>query len=211
MPPESATRQWAHNAATATFLGYRPRDDQSQSLGYETRNWFDVLDALGAYPPTGKFPGVNDNTEHLSRTTPVLACRFPNGSVAIAPHFKDVEENWSGGFARKIEDDKKYIEQCPPPSDALALQDFRVNGHAVTYRGEQAMAFRVDVQGGLIAFAGSASTRITVDGRETIFADAPFGQVAWSPVPEARRVGGGTLVQIMAHGTGVLHPCGGVA
>ena len=105
--------------------------------------------------------------------------------------------------SRKIEDDKKYIEQYPPPSDALELQDFRVNGHAVTYRGEQVMAFRVDVQGGLIAFAG-IPVRITVDGRETIFADAPFAQVAWSPVPEVRRVGGGTLVQIMAHGTVVL-------
>ena len=99
LPPESTTRQWAQIVATATFLGYRPGDDQSQSLGYETRNWFEVLDDLGAYPPTGKFPGVNDKTEQMSRTTPVLACRFPNGSVAIAPHFKDVEENWSGGFA----------------------------------------------------------------------------------------------------------------
>jgi len=31
---------------SATFLGYRPRDDQSCSLGYETRNWFEVLHAI---------------------------------------------------------------------------------------------------------------------------------------------------------------------
>ena len=53
------------------------------------------------------------------------------------------------------------------------------------------MAFRVDEQGGLIAFAGSVSTRITVDGRATIFADAPFGQVASAARTPARRVAGG--------------------
>ncbi len=189
---------------TATFLGYRPRDDQSKSLGYETRNWFEILDAVGAYAPTPKSGGSNDNTEYLSRTTPYLACRFPNGTVAIAPHFKDTEENWSGGFARKAEDDKKYIEAYPPPSDALDLEDFHVNGHTVTYHGTQAVAFRVTDDGGLVAFAGSGSTRIAVDGRETVFADAPFGQVAWAPVSENRRVPDGALMQMMAHGAGTL-------
>jgi hypothetical protein len=70
---------------SATFLGYRPRDDQSASLGYETRNWFEILDTLGAYPPTGRFSGVNDNTEYLSRTTGYLVTRFPNGVVSLAP------------------------------------------------------------------------------------------------------------------------------
>jgi hypothetical protein len=51
----------ASRRGSATFLGYRPRDDQSRSLGYDARNWFEVLDALGAYPGTGRFNGVNDN------------------------------------------------------------------------------------------------------------------------------------------------------
>src|SRR5208337_616892 len=33
---------------SATFLGFRPRDDQSASLGAEVRTWFEVLLALGA-------------------------------------------------------------------------------------------------------------------------------------------------------------------
>ncbi len=198
------THRRAPGGGTVTVLGYRPRDDQAQSLGYEMRNWFEILDTLGAYAPTGRIDGVNDNTEYLSRTTPYLACRFPNGTVAIAPHFRDTTESWGGGFARKPEDDKAYIEKNPPPSEALKLDGFAVNGHRVTYDGNQAMAFRVDADGHLIAFAGSNSTRVTIDGHETIFADAPFGTVAWAPVPENRKVENGAVLQLMAYGQGVL-------
>ena len=95
---------------SATFLGYRPRDDQARSLGYEMRNWFEVLSALGAYPPTGRFEGCNDNTEYLSRTSRYLICRFPNGAVTIAPHLREVEENWPGGFARDVEHDRGVLQ-----------------------------------------------------------------------------------------------------
>jgi hypothetical protein len=194
----------ALGAGTATFLGYRPRDDQAKSLGYETRNWFETLDVLGAYSPTGAFPDVNDNTEHLSRTTPYLTCKFPNGCVAIAPHFFETEEDWGGGFARKQEEDKAYMDKHPLPSDALNLTDFKVNGHNVTYNGNQCVAFRVDGQKNLMAFSGCGGTKIMIDGRETVFADAPFAQVAWAPVEEKRRVPGGAVVQAQACGTGVL-------
>jgi len=40
---------------TAYFCGFRPRDDQSASLGYETRTLFEVLCAADAYPATGKY------------------------------------------------------------------------------------------------------------------------------------------------------------
>ncbi|HNR33608.1 MAG TPA: hypothetical protein PKO36_00410 [Candidatus Hydrogenedentes bacterium] len=198
------THRRAARGGSTTVLGYRPRDDQAQSLGYETRNWFEVLDALGAYPPTGRIGGVNDNTEYVSRTTPYLACRFPNGATAIAPHFRDIVEDWPGGFARKQDEDKAYLDKNPPPSEALKLDDLAVNGHRVTYDGKQAVAFRVDDAGRLVAFAGSHSTRITIDGRETVFADAPFGVVAWAPVPESRKVADGAILQLMAHGQGVL-------
>ena len=92
----------------ATFLGFRPRDDQSRSLGYDVRTWFEILDALGAYAPTGKFAGFNDNTDHLSRTGAYLTCRFPNGAVALAPHLRETEEGGAGGFARDPEEDRKY-------------------------------------------------------------------------------------------------------
>ncbi|MBP7431536.1 MAG: hypothetical protein KBC05_19025 [Candidatus Hydrogenedentes bacterium] len=195
----------AHDGGGVTaFLGYRPRDDQAQSLGYESRNWFEVLSALGAYPPTGTFPDVNDNTEHLSRTTDYLACRFPNGAVAVARHFRTFEEGWPGGFARKEEEDSAYMEKRPLPDDTIALESFKVNGHEVWYQGKQAMAFRVNERGDLIAFAGSQANEVTVDGRRFVFADAPFAQVAWAPVSPDRRLEGGALLQIMAHGEGTL-------
>lgn len=199
-----ATHRKVAEKGSVTFLGYRPRDDQAASLGYETRNWFEVLDALGAYPPTGEFADVNDNTEHVSRTTPVYACRFPNGAVGLAPHFHDMEEGWPGGFGRDREADQKYLEENPPPSDALVLKDFHVNGHVVDYSGTQAMAFRMNASGELIAFAGGRATEITVDGRPFVFADRPFGQVAWGPVEENRRVEGGAVLQFLVRGQGTL-------
>jgi hypothetical protein len=84
-------RRWMDGGST-TFLGYRPRDDQSRSLGYEARNWFEVLHALGAYPGAAHCAtdgeSGNDNTEYLSRTAGFLACRFPNGAIAVAPHLR---------------------------------------------------------------------------------------------------------------------------
>lgn len=206
---------------TATFLGFRPRDDQSKSLGYEPRSWFEALNALGAYnaapKPEWPLPGTrdtpedtivtapgDDNTEYLSRTTQYLCCRFPNGAVAIAPHWRETEEGWSGGFARDAAQDKAYLERNPPPPDTLHLKDFHVNGHVVSFDGDQAMTFRVDRQGRLIAFAGSNCSRITLDGHETVFADHPIPQLAWAPVPKERRVPGGAVLQMMVYGEGVL-------
>lgn len=187
---------------TATFLGYRPRDDQSASLGYETRNWFEVLTALGAYPGTGKFDGVNDNTEYIARTSPYLACRFPDGSVAVAPHLKDVEETWDGGFIRDKDADGTYIEKNPPPSDAIDLRDFRVNGHTVTFQGNHGLAFRIDDSGSLVAFAGANCRQITIDGKTTVFCESNIPTISWAPIPDERRVENGAVWLFMAYGTG---------
>ncbi|MBI4559202.1 MAG: hypothetical protein HY706_16580 [Candidatus Hydrogenedentes bacterium] len=192
------------SGGTATFLGYRPRDDQSRSLGYESRNWFEMLATLGAYPPSGKFAGVNDNTEYLSRTTDFLTCRFPNGAVAIARHFRETEEDWPGGFARNEAEDRAYLERVPPPSDKLELREFKVNGHTVTYNGEQAMAFRVNEAGDLVAFAGSGSKEVSINGKTFVFADQELPQIAWAPVPAERRVDGGAILQLMVHGSGTI-------
>ncbi len=188
----------------AAFLGYRPRDDQSASLGYETRNWFEVLAALGAYPATGEIAGVNDNTEAISRTTGLLACRFPNGAVTICNHLRDVEEDWGGGFGRNAEEDAAYIKRCPPPSLDLHLADYKVNGHTVTYEGTQAVAFRVGADGALTAFCGMDSRQITVDGTTTVFADQNMPLVMWAPIPEQRRVPHGGVMLLRVHGTGTV-------
>jgi hypothetical protein len=198
------TQRVLPGGGSATFLGYRPRDDQSRSLGYEARNWVEILDALGAYSPTGRFPGLNDNTEHVSRTTPYLVCRFPNGAVAIAPHLREVEEDWRGGFSRDREADRAYIAANPPPSEAIRLRDFKVNGHSVTCDGARAVCFRVNQRGELIAFAGGQAREISIDGRKTVFADRELSEVAWAPVPRQRQVPGGAVLQIMSRGEGTL-------
>jgi len=196
----------------AVFLGFRPRDDQSASLGYETATWFHILSALGAYPGSGRWPDFNDNTEYLSRTTDYLYCRFPNGAVAVAPHFRRVAEDWEGGFARNAERDAEIMNRVPMPPDTIHLDNQRVQGHTVSYDGVWAVTFRMGSRqtqdGGserfLEAFAGSWSDRITVDGQTTVFADRKMSLVAWAPVPANRRVPGGAVLQIMAQTPGRL-------
>lgn len=196
----------------AVFLGFRPRDDQSGSLGYEIATWFRILTALGSYAPSGRWPEVNDNTEYLSRTTDYLFCRFPNGAVAVAPHLRSVEEDWEGGFARNTERDAEVMRRVALPSDEIRLENMRVNGHTVTYSGNWAMVFRMGKRpsknGGeeafLEAFAGSNCHRIVVDGIETVFADAPASMVAWAPIRPERRVPGGGVLLLMSRSPGVL-------
>jgi hypothetical protein len=192
-------------------LGMRPRDDQSASLGQDVATWFHVLRALGAYAPTGAFPDHNDQTEHLSRTGPHLACRFPNGAISIAPHLRSVVEEWPGGFARDVAADHAYLARVPPPSERLDLADFRVNGRRVTYAGDGTVSFRAAADGRLEAFAGRNTTGITIDGVETRLADQPLGQIAFGPVPAGRRVEGGAVFLILAQGAGTVRvPAGGL-
>ncbi|HQP98283.1 MAG TPA: hypothetical protein PLY86_07505 [bacterium] len=198
------TTRKLNSGGMACFLGYRPRDDQSQSLGYETRNWFEVLDTLGAYPPASELSGGNDNTDSVSRTTNYLTCRFPNGAVSIAPHLRTVEEDWEGGFARNEEKDQEYLKRVPPPSDEIVLDGFRVNGHVINYRGRSAVTFRINKNSELIGFAGSGADRIAIDGKETVFGDRPLGEIAWAPVPQDRRVENGAVLQIRVNGAGKI-------
>jgi len=188
---------------TVTTLGFRPRDDQSGSLGYEVRTWFEILNALGAYPGTSVFEGVNDNTEYLSRTTDYLCCRFPNGALAVAPHLRNLEEGWPGGFARKPEEDAKLLENLTLPSDRITLQDFKIQGRTVSYTGAHALTFRLD-NNVLTAFAGRDTDRITVDGVTTIFADHPMPLVAWAPVRADRLIEGGASHILFYSGEGEL-------
>lgn len=199
------THRKVEGGGTATFLGYRPRDDQSRSLGYETRNWFEVLDQFGAYPGDG-------NTERISRTTGYLATRFPNGALAVAPHLRWMEESWPGGFSRDPEADRLIMLTNPPPSDSLRLDNVMIQGRTVSYEGTGALAFRLDSRGELLAFAGNDTKGITVDGRRTILADTPLDQIGWAPIAEERRVPGGAVAQILARGTGrVRIPAAGLA
>lgn len=184
---------------SATFLGFRPRDDQSASLGAEARTWFEVLRALDAYPRRGATAPGNDNPTVVSRTTPYVACRFPNGTTALAAHYRNHEESWPGGFHRDAAADKEALARNPLPPAGLDLVDFPVNGHRVSYQGALTVAFRTHPDGGLQAFAGHECRGITIDGREHVLADARLALLAWAPVPPARRVPGGAILELWAH------------
>ena len=183
-------------------LGFRPRDDQSASLGREVRTWFEILDAIDAYTPSGKFPGINDCTEAVSRTTDFLACRFPNGTTSVTRHFRHVEEAWDGGFGRDHEDDAEYLKEHPAPPFGFVLEDFLVNGQRVSYRGAGVVSWRRDAQGRVLAFAGEQCRGITLDGVTTDFSDHALDSISFAPVAEARRVPGGTAMLLKARPAG---------
>ncbi len=179
------TRKPYSGGGQAIYLGFRPRDDQAASTGVEVRTWFEILHALGAYPPSGRAASAeNDNPTVISRTTPYLATTFPNGAVALCPHYRDHEESWPGGFFRDEEADRRVIEANPVPDDGIDLADLRVAGQTVTYRGRHAVAWRCDDRGNLAAFAGNACTGISVDDRAFTWADEPV-DIAWHPLPPA--------------------------
>lgn len=185
-----------------TFLGFRPRDDQAQSLGYDARWWFDTLDRLGAYPSSGAFKDASDNTEVLSRTGPFLCCRFPNGAISIASHLRTYEENWPGGFGRKRDQDARIMKKYPPPSPEIRLDNLHINGHTVTYFGHGPVTFRVDDRSDLVGFAGHQCRDITVDGRTWSMANRRLNTLAWAPMPDECRVAGGAVLYLQVHAPG---------
>jgi len=195
---------------TLACLGFRPRDDQSQSLGYEMRTWFEVLNALGAYPGSGAFP-ANDNPQALSRTTDYLVCGFPNGAIALTPHFRSIEEGWPGGFAWTPEQDQAYMQAHPIAPSAIQLRNFQVSGHAVTYDGTGVMAYRLDPAGRLLAFSGSGGKGIAIDGINYELAGDGVALLCFAPVPEGRKKENGARMIALVHGAGsVSIPCSGL-
>ncbi len=168
----------------AYYFGFRPRDDQSASLGYETRTLFEILESVGSYPSSGKF-AVNDNPVAVSRNTEFFASKFPNGATAIVKHYRNHRESWEGGFSRDKARDDAALAVNPLPSDALDIKGLKVNGHEVTYSGKRNVAFNTSADGRLSAFNGRESSAITVDGIEYTLADRPvslcFGPVGGDP------------------------------
>ena len=186
------------------FLGFRPRDDQSASLGREQRTWVEILYALGAYPPTGRFTDANDNTEYLSRSSDYLTTRFPNGTTVIARHYRRHAESWPGGFSRDKAEDEKIIRQNPLPSDRIRLQNFKVNGRQVRYDGRLVLAFNTDERGDLVAFEGHNCDRIIIDGKKYIFSAQKQPYLAWAPVAAARQIPEKAFFQIFLQGSGEI-------
>ena len=173
-----------HGLGDVYYFGFRPRDDQSASLGYETRTLYEILTSIGSYPSTGRFD-VNDNPVVVSRTTDFFASRFPCGTTAIVKHYRSHKETWDGDFSRNPEKDGPVLAANPMPSDALDINSLKVNGHEVTYSGKMIMAFNTDATGRLCAFHGLEASSVSVDGVDYTLADRPvslsFGQVENDP------------------------------
>ncbi len=164
------------------YFGFRPRDDQSSSLGYETKTLFNILTATQSYAATGKIPGVNDNTEYVSRTTDYLTTRFPNGATVIVTHYRTHRENWADGFSRDDSADAIVLAKNPMPSDTMQLKSFKVNGHTIDYEGKQICAFNKNDDGHLIAFEGHNCNKVSIDGKSYQFSDKAQSMICWAPV-----------------------------
>ena len=186
------------------YLGFRPRDDQSASLGKEQRTWFELLSTLNVYPPTGNFGNTNDNTEFVSRTSEYLTTRFPNGTTIVASHYRYHPESWPGGFARDKAKDEKIIQENPLPSDEIHLKDFKVNGHKITFDGRLIMAFNTDKHKNLFAFEGHNCNQITIDDKTTKFANEKLEYIAWAPIPTDRQIPNKAFFQIFVKGSGEI-------
>lgn len=188
------THRRVGSGGTATFLGFRPRDDQSASLGAEARTWFETLRALGAYP------GGADNPSVVSRMSPYVSCRFPNGTTTVAAHYRSHVESWPGGFHRDEKQDAEILKANPLPDGSLRLQDFQVNGYTVNYEGRLCVAFRVGKDQRLAAFAGAGCQGIMVNDHVTKFASKNLDLIAWAPVLPERQTPGGAVMELWVDG-----------
>jgi len=150
-----------YGAGCAVYLGFRPRDDQSRSMGADVHTLFDILRALGAYAP--------NSLEARSRpeSAKYVMNRFPNGAVSVANHYRAFEERWYGSFFRDEERDRELLKGRALPLIDIKLDNEEIMGRRVCYSGTDALTYRVCEQSGkLIAFAGDNTRGITIDGTE---------------------------------------------
>ena len=181
----------SYEKGSLTYIGCRLRDDQSGESGDAPSTLFDVLKALGAYGGTQ----CPDSPETVSRKTEYFATQFPNGAYSICRHYHSMKELWPlGMFRRRREDDEKFMETYDllvPTS--LDFSDFSMDGHKITYRGENFLQYRLNENGGLIAFRGDHTCGITIDGKTYTVTDTPantaFGILEDCRVPDGYRMG----------------------
>lgn len=169
------------NNGRACFMGCRLRDNQSRSLGYESRNMFEVLNYLGAYPASGTFKNRNDNPSFLSRTGDYFVSSFPNGTTMVVNHYRTHVENWDGNFSRNPEYDAEILKNNPLPTDTIKLYNAAINGHIVSYTGRLSMGFNVKNKR-LCSFYGQQCNEITVDGTKYIFSAGKLNDITFGPV-----------------------------
>ena len=188
----------------AYYFGFRPRDDQSASLGYETRTLFEILNSIGAYRSSGKFPGVNDNPDVISRTTNYLTTCFPNGNIVITPHYRSQPETWDSDWQRFPKKDSIALIANPVPSDSIYISDLKVHGHSVSYNGKGLLSFLTDETNVLTGFEGRNTNEITIDGRNYKFAESKQKSVFFSPILPDQQFEKKAFYVIKLEGTGTI-------
>jgi len=203
LSPGGSSQQWVvgvlrrtQSGGSALYLGFRPRDDQSASLGAESRTWFELLNALGVYASSQGL-GVHANPSVLSRTSPYLVTAFPNGAVSVAPHFRSHEENWQGGFFRDEEQDTIALAENPLlDDDTIQLVDLQVMGQTVSYNGRHCLAWiKGDQLEALSAFAGFGCTHIELNDEVFRWSGEPV-DLAWHPLGPQFQVDGSNLLPL---------------
>ena len=181
------TRKEFASGGQGLYLGFRPRDDQSASTGEPVRTWFEILNCLGCYPSSPATAGP-DHPAVIAQRTEYVACQFPNGAMAIAPHFRHHEENWQGGFFRHEQQDLQAVNDYPVAGDEINLNNLAIAGEVVSYYGKHCLAWRKDSAGKLTAFAGLACSEITLDGIPYQWSDQPV-DIAWHPLKPEQGIG----------------------
>jgi len=155
------------------YLGARPRDDQSGTTPDAPRALYELLVALGAYQGAGW-------ADVAANSGPYMVCSSPNGAVSVAPHYREIEEDWPGGFFR--EEGETYDESLLPPRQVV-LEGALMGDHRVSYRGDLLLSYRLE-DGSLVAFAGADTTGISVDDAAYQFAETPV-DLLFAPLTEA--------------------------
>ena len=165
----------------ALYTGFRPRDDQSCSMGEDVDTLFRILLTTEAYE--------KDCPEALSRPTesPYIINKFPNGAVSLTNHYRTFAEAWSGSFFRNDKEDEEFLRGCVLPSIDIELKDYMILGHEITYSGIDVLTYNIDKNGDLLGFAGNETRGITIDGKEYRFAEEPVNLV-FTIMPEKHMV-----------------------
>jgi hypothetical protein len=157
------------------YFGARLRDDQSTSTGRDVDTLFSVLEKLGCYD------GSELEVMSRNKDSRYLISRFPNGSVSVTNHYRTFYEEWDGKFFRDEKEDEKALEGRILPPVELNLEKFSILGSEISYNGIDLLTYRLDENGNLVGFAGSATTGIVIGNAEYKFcgekADIAFGVV----------------------------------
>ena len=175
----------------ATYIGCRLRDDQSGESGDAPSTLFDVLKTFGAYGGKDSL----DNPETISRKSEYFSTKFPNGTYSFCRHYRTMRELWPEGiFMRHQDIDAKFLEtydMLVPTS--LDFSDFSLDGHKITYFGENFLQYRLDDDGNLCGFRGDNTCGITIDGKEYKVTDeksnTAFGLIEDCRIPDGYKMG----------------------